>query len=69
MFLGFQVEYLNIVCQIECSNRRLDKFVRDNQLFLSAVTYLRIHLFIGMTVSSEVAVHQISDEHGVVNIC
>ena len=42
MFLGFQVEYLNIVCQMECSNRQLDKFVRDKQLFLSAVTYLRI---------------------------
>ena len=42
LFPGFQLEYLNIVCQIECYNQQPEKFIChiSVQHFLSAGTYL-----------------------------
>ena len=42
LFLGFQLEHLNIVCHIECSRQQSEKFVCHFQHFLFAVTHLRL---------------------------
>ena len=42
VFLGFQVEYLHIVCQIEWSHQQLEQFACHVQHFLSALIHLRL---------------------------